>query len=420
MFGPGRATIINKSNLYSPPLLMSGSEIAFWIFIAIVFYTHLGYGMLLFILIKLKRAILGKAKISNLDFEQRVTFIVAAYNEEDWIEDKIRNCLAFNYPKDKIEFWFVTDGSNDKTPDLVKAFKSPQGFTIKLFHERERRGKIAAVDRVMPMVKTPITIFTDANTDVNPDAINTMVRHYADPKVGAVAGEKRIAVGTTGDATGAGESMYWRYESILKKWDSELNSAIGAAGELFSIRTDLFASVPKDTYIEDFVITMRIAQNGYKIVYEPEAYATEGQSASMGEELKRKIRIAAGGLQAFWRLRDLLLPFKQPILTFQYISHRALRWTVAPLLLPVIFMLNFALAMNPSGLYQYLLFLQILFYAFALLGYFLEKRQLKLKAFFIPYYFCFMNYAMYLGLFRLLQGKQSVKWEKAARAKKDN
>ncbi len=385
---------------------------------AIVFYTHLGYGMLLYLLVKLKRMFLGKPKLPSPDFEPKVTFIVAAYNEEDWIEDKIRNCLAFDYPKDKIEFWFVTDGSSDRTPELVRQFTAPKGVTIKLFHQPERRGKIAAVDRVMPMVATPVTIFTDANTDVNPDAIRSIVRHYSDPKVGAVAGEKRIAVGKVGDATGAGESIYWRYESMLKKWDSELYSAIGAAGELFSIKTDLFESVPKDTLIEDFVMTMRIAQKGYKIVYEPAAFATEGQSASMAEELKRKIRIAAGGLQAFWRLRILLLPFRQPILTFQYISHRALRWTIAPLALPVIFALNTILAADGPTFYWYLLLLQILFYSFALLGYFLEKRQLKLKAFFVPYYFCFMNFAMYRGFFRLLKGKQSVKWEKAARAKK--
>ncbi|HFA51847.1 MAG TPA: glycosyltransferase family 2 protein [Bacteroidetes bacterium] len=399
---------------------MTGTEIAFWIAVGIVFYAHLGYGILLFILVKLKR-IFGKKPMppGEKNYEPEVTFIVAAYNEEDWIEDKIRNCLAFDYPKNKIEYWFVTDGSDDTTPDLIKNFKAPNGVKIKLFHQPERNGKIAAVERIMPLVKTPITIFTDANTDVNAQAIRQIVKHYQDPKVGAVAGEKRISVGEKGDATGAGEGIYWKYESKLKAWDSELCTTIGAAGELFSIRTGFYQSVPKDTYIEDFVMTMRIAQNGYKIAYEPNAFAAEGQSANIGEELKRKIRIAAGGLQTVWRQRSLLNFFKHPVLSFQYFSHRVLRWTLAPLALPVIFILNIIIARSGQPLYLFLLAGQTLFYGFALLGYIFEKKQMKVKAFFIPYYFCIMNYAMFRGFFRLLAGRQSVKWEKAERAKKE-
>ena len=397
---------------------MSGVETAFWVAVFIVFYAYVGYGILLFILIKIKRLFVGKKQLPfRSDYEPPVTFIVAAYNEENWIEDKIRNCLAFDYPKDKIEFWFVTDGSDDRTMELIENFPAPEGVTIRLLHQPERAGKIAAVERIMPLVKSPVTIFTDANTEVNPAAIRNIVRHYADPNVGAVAGEKRIKMGEKGDATGAGEGIYWKYESKLKTWDSELYSVVGAAGELFSIRTQLFTNVPKDTYIEDFVMTVGIAQKGFKVVYEPQAYAAEGQSASMAEELKRKIRIAAGGLQAFWRLRRLLLPYPYPVLTFQYLSHRALRWTLAPLALPLIFFLNILLLQSGKPIYSYLMAAQILFYSFALLGYLFEKRKLKIKAFFVPYYFCFMNYAMYRGFFRLIAGRQSVKWEKAVRTK---
>ncbi|MCC6725699.1 MAG: glycosyltransferase family 2 protein [Saprospiraceae bacterium] len=395
----------------------SGVELVFWGLIFIVFYAYLGYGLLLFVLVKLKRLFSKKVENSALDNDlPSVVFIVAAYNEEDYIIEKIKNCLAFDYPKDKIEFWFVTDGSNDSTPKLVEDYPTLPGQTVRLFHSPERRGKIAAVERVMAFVKAPITIFTDANTDVNPMAIRNIVRHYADPKVGAVAGEKRIALGEKDDASGAGEGIYWKYESLLKKWDSELYSAIGAAGELFSIRTEQYRHVEQDTLIEDFVMTMGIAMRGYKIVYEPDAYAVESSSASIAEELKRKVRIAAGALQAVWRLRSLLNPFKYGLLSFQYLSHRVLRWTLAPLALPIIFLLNIWLAMGGSMLYKALLICQILFYAFALLGYGFERKQLKIKAFFVPYYFCVMNYAMYRGFFRLIGGRQSVVWEKAKRA----
>lgn len=397
---------------------MTGIEISFWICAFILIYTHVGYGVLLYFLVRIKKVFVKETKHSLGEHLPTVTFIVAAYNEEDWIIDKIKNCLSLEYPQSKIEYWFVTDGSDDSTPQLIEDFPTPKGTVVRLFHKPQRKGKIAAVDRIMPFVKSEITIYTDANTDVNPEAIKNIVRHYANPKVGAVAGEKRVTIGSMGDATGAGESIYWKYESTLKKWDSELYSAIGAAGELFSIRTKLYQSVEKDTFIEDFVMTMNIAWQGFKIVYEPNAYASEGQSASMDEELKRKIRIAAGGLQAFWRLRNLLIPFKNPVLTFQYISHRVLRWTVAPLCLPIIFVLNIYIfsKSNHHPIYSLLMYFQVGFYMFAILGYFLEQQKLKLKAFFIPYYFCFMNYAMYRGFFRLLQGRQSVKWEKAKRS----
>ena len=341
--------------------------------------------------------------------------MVAAFNEEVCINEKIKNSFEFEYPKNKIKFFFVTDGSNDRTPDIVKNYPNPEGFDLQLFHQPERKGKIAAVERVMKFVKTPFIIFSDANTTVNPKAIKNIVRHYKNEKVGAVAGEKRISLDDLGAANEAGENLYWKYENNLKKWDSEFHSVIGAAGELFSIRTELFHPMPSDTIIEDFVMTMRIARKGYKVVYEPKARALETASASVQEELKSKIRIAAGGIQAIGRLSSILLPFKNPVLTFQYISHRVLRWTLAPLALPFLLIINIYLAIQGEYLFSAILFCQITFYFMAFLGYILEKQKLKFKAFFVPYYFCVMNYAMYKGFFRFIGGKQSVLWERAKR-----
>ncbi len=345
-----------------------------------------------------------------------VTFMVAAYNEEDYMEEKIENCLNFDYPKDKLTLFFVTDGSDDNTPNVIDQYPLPDGVNLELYHRPERMGKIAAVERVMPYVKTPIVIYTDANTHVNRNAIRNIVRHYIDPKVGGVAGEKRITMDEKDAAKSAGEGVYWKYESKLKQWDSELHSVVGAAGELFSIRTELFEAVPQDTVIEDFFMTLTIASKGYKIVYEPMAYAVESSSASVGEELKRKIRIAAGGHQAVSRLGFLLNPFKHGILSFQYISHRVLRWTLAPLALPIIFVLNVLLAMSGNPLYVGLLICQFLFYGMGLIGYILQEREVKSKIFFVPYYFCVMNYAVYRGFFRFMNKSQSVKWERAKRA----
>jgi cellulose synthase/poly-beta-1,6-N-acetylglucosamine synthase-like glycosyltransferase len=389
-------------------------QILLWVLIFIVFYSYLGYGILLFILIKIKRLFKLKKQNRTLIELPEVTFLTAAYNEAEWITSKINNSLALDYPKDKIHFYFVTDGSTDGTPEIIKKHISTEGgiYNIELFHKPERQGKIAAVERVMPYIKSPITIFTDANTLINKEAIKNIVRHYYDPSVGAVAGEKRVKM--SAEASGIGEGVYWQYESLLKKWDAELYSAVGAAGELFSIRTALYTPVEKDTLVEDFVMTLRIAQRGYRIAYEQEAYAIETHSANIKEELKRKIRISAGGLQAVWRLKSLLNPFKYGILFFQYVSHRVLRWTIAPLALPVILIFSFQLR-GVHILYVCLFWSQIAFYSLALLGWFFEQFKIKARTFYIPYYFCMMNYAVYRGFLRLVKGRQSVVWEKSRR-----
>lgn len=390
---------------------MQTISILFWLCLALLFYTYLGYGILLLVLLKAKSFFSTKTPPANSKrYIPTVTLLVAAYNEQADIEEKIKNSLDLHYPKEKLRLLFVTDGSNDKTPEIVAGY--PQ---VDLLHQAERRGKIAAVARAMPQVQSEITVFTDANTMLNPEALEKIVRHYQQPEVGAVAGEKRVSSAEIDAAAGAGEGFYWKYESTLKRWDSQLHSVVGAAGELFSIRTELFEHVPADTLIEDFYMTLRIAQKGYRVVYEPEAVALEGPSANSREELKRKIRIAAGGIQAVVRLKALLNPFRYGILSFQYISHRVLRWTLAPLALLFLLLCNIVLALQGDVLYQFLLLAQLLFYAAALAGYYLESRKIKLKLFFIPYYFFLMNYAVYAGFFRYLRGRQSVLWERAQR-----
>jgi cellulose synthase/poly-beta-1,6-N-acetylglucosamine synthase-like glycosyltransferase len=388
-------------------------KIAFWLSLAIVFYTFAGYGILLYLIIRLKRIIKGaSAVVTPLNsLLPRCTLVVAAYNEEHFIEDKIKNCLALKYPAGKLKFLFVTDGSTDKTADIVGRY--PQ---IILLHQNGRSGKIAAVHRAMTQVDTDIVVFTDANTFLNEEALINMCRHYVDKTVGAVAGEKRVQIDESADASAAGEGFYWKYESALKKWDSELYSVVGAAGELFSVRRALYQDTEPDTILDDFMISMRIAAKGYRIIYEPQAYAIETASENVTEELKRKIRIAAGGMQSILRLKSLLNPFKHPILSFQYISHRVLRWTVTPFLLILVFALNVVLALQPGEtLFEVILFAQMFFYLLAIMGMIMEKRHIRTKALFVPYYFCVMNYAVLMGIIRYFITKQSAVWERAQR-----
>ena len=206
------------------------------------------------------------------------------------------------------------------------------------------------------------------------------------------------------------------YESFLKKKDSEVYSVVGAAGELFSVRTNLYEEPPKNIIIEDFYLSLKIAMKGYRFVYEPGAYATETASSSVSEEWKRKVRISAGGFQAMIKLKQLLNPFQYGILFFQYFSHRVLRWTLAPLFLPLIFLTNVILAFSGPPLYRVILLGQILFYLLAGLGYLFQEKKVSIKGFFVPYYFLIMNLSVYAGLIRYMNGKQSAVWEKSKRA----
>lgn len=391
-------------------------KIIFWTLLFIIVYTYVGYGILLFAIIKFRRFFkIGKKTEIDASYEPEVTLFIAAYNEKDYVEAKMKNTLSLDYPKDKLNVIWVTDGSDDGTPDLLQGYPNTT-----VHHLDARNGKIGAMNRGMEFVKTPIVIFSDANTDLGKESIRRIVNLFSNPKVGCVSGEKRIISKESDVASGAGEGLYWKYESTLKKWDAELYSVVGAAGELFAIRTPLYRHVEKDTLLDDFIISLRVAQDGYTIQYDPEAYAIETASANVKEELKRKVRISAGGIQSIVRLSSLLNIFKYGTLSFQYISHRVLRWSLTPLCLVLLIPTLTILAINEGlfsfQLYSILFWLQLLFYAAALLGWFLENRETRVKILFIPYYFFIMNLSVILGFFRYMKKSQSVNWERAKRA----
>jgi poly-beta-1,6-N-acetyl-D-glucosamine synthase len=377
-----------------------------------VFYSYIGYGILIYLLAKVKRFLSNQKKDQQVsDFEPEVSLIVSAYNEADFIERKLKNSLDLDYPAGKLRWIFITDGSTDATPEIIRTYNN-----ILLLHQAERKGKVAAMNRAMKYVETPYVIFSDANTLLNPESIKEILKHYADPLVGGVAGEKKIISGERDKAAGAGEGIYWKYESLLKKMDSDFYSVVGAAGELFSVKTSLFHKAGEDTIIEDFVQSMQICMDGYVIRYEPKAFAIETASVSVREEQKRKVRIAAGAFQAMIILKRLFNVFKYPVLSFQFISHRILRWTLCPVCLIICFFSNVLLVYRgEGGFYVFVFLLQIVFYALALAGWLFASRNLKIKAFYIPYYFLFMNLSVFLGFSRFIRSKQSTNWDKAAR-----
>lgn len=388
--------------------------IIFWISLFIVFYTYIGYGILLFFLVKIKELIRHPRRFRLPPDEElpAVTLFITAFNEEDVVDKKMLNCTELDYPADKLHIVWTTDGSNDGTNRKLSAW--PQAT---VHYQPQRQGKTAAMTRGMEYVDTPLVVFTDANTMLNREAIREIVLAFQNPKVGCVAGEKRIAVQTKDGAAAGGEGLYWKYESTLKALDARLYSAVGAAGELFAVRRELFMPMEKDTLLDDFILSMRITMQGYVIAYCCDAYAIESGSADMKEEEKRKVRIAAGGLQSIWRLKPLLNPFRYGTLCFQYVSHRVLRWSVTPVLLFALLPLNVILLLLGASpiLYGTILILQILFYLTGVWGYYLSTKQIKNKFLFIPYYFLFMNINVIRSVNYLLKKRGTGIWEKAKR-----
>ena len=390
-------------------------KILFWAMLLIVFYTYLGYGILLYIIIRLKRLFLGNPRKTVLPPDEQlpeITLLICAYNEEEVVAEKMANTLAIDYPKEKFHIMWVTDGSNDHTNELLSAYPE-----VDLVFSPERRGKSAALKHGLQELKTRYVAFTDANTMLNTGAIKEIARLFMDPTVGCVSGEKRVAAKKGTDMAAQGEGLYWKYESTLKRWDSELYSAMGAAGELYAMDATMVRNVPDEALLDDFMMSMYVVEDGKRIAYTSEAYAQEYGSANIFEESKRKRRIAAGGLQSIWWLRSLLNPFKQPIVTFQYVSHRVLRWSVTPVAMVILFIVNVILTLMGAGrFYSIVLILQTLFYLMAFIGWLISRYGHRNKLLYTIYYFVFMNINVFRGMVYLRTHGKSGAWEKAKRS----
>jgi cellulose synthase/poly-beta-1,6-N-acetylglucosamine synthase-like glycosyltransferase len=342
----------------------------------------------------------------------KITIIIAAYNEETIIKKKIENTIALDYPKELIKIVVVTDGSTDNTYTIASQFKE-----VNCYHENVRKGKMAAIDRIMPFVESEITVFTDANTLLSIDSLRHLNRHFADKKVGGVAGEKKvITTSIDQNKTTNQEGLYWKYESWLKQIDSNYYSVVGAAGELYAIRTSLYSYPGDNIILDDFMVSMNICRKGYVFKYEPKAFATELPSKDLKEEAKRKIRIGAGGIQSIVHLKSLFRIWKNPKLSYLFISHRVLRWTIIPFLLPFVLIVNAYLILTSTSLiFLLMLWAQFIFYAFGFIGYSLQNLGKNSSITAIPYYIVFMNISQIKGVFKYLKGAQSGIWEKAKR-----
>jgi poly-beta-1,6-N-acetyl-D-glucosamine synthase len=336
-----------------------------------------------------------------------ITLIIPAYNEAAVLEEKIKNTLQLRYAG-TLQIIVITDGSDDGSHLIAGSFEK-----LTVLHQPQRRGKPAAINRAMAHAQHQLTVLTDANTFLNNDALVSISAYFNNPAVGAVCGEKRIAR-NKGEVYG--EMVYWRYESLLKKWSSSGGMVMGAAGELFAFRKSLFQTIPEQMILDDFWLSVIILQQHKKMLYAPDAVATEPPSASLREEYRRRTRIAAGAWQwtkeAFsWRRFA-----KRPGLLFHFFSHRFCRWFITPVCLLLLLITSAYLTLQQAGwFYEWAFYGHLAAYLLALTGMLLTRGNRTPRLLHIPFYFVFIHICLIVGYWRYISGRQSVLWQKAKR-----
>lgn len=374
------------------------AEVVFWGALGVCVYVYAGYPILIAILSRLR----PRPVRTGPDLPT-VSFIIAAYNEQDAIADKLRNTLAFDYPPDKLEIIVASDGSTDRTDEIVRTEFAER---VKLVHVTGRVGKTMTQNQAVKTATGEILGFSDSTTVYRPDALRQLVKNFADPTVGSVTGS--VIYGDTEATVDQGRAMYWNYESFLRRSESRFHSVLGNAGCCYALRRKLYTPLQADA-ISDVAQAVRAVQQGYRAVVDDDAIVFEPpESRTIGSELRRRARVITRGLRVKWMLRDFFNPLVHPWFTLQVLSHRVLRWAV-PLFLIVAFVANLFLLDRP--LYLLLFLGQVALYGLSGLAYLLEQRNIRLPGFTIPLYFCVVNVAPLMAFRNLIRGERAVTWE---------
>jgi cellulose synthase/poly-beta-1,6-N-acetylglucosamine synthase-like glycosyltransferase len=373
----------------------------FWATFALTVYTYVGYPAVVGVLARL----LGRPHRVG-PIEPSVTLLIPAHNEAVVIAAKLDNALALDYPRDRLQIRVLSDGSTDGTDDIVRGYEAAG---VELQRIEPRGGKPNAINLGVPQAHGEILLLCDANTLFARDAVRRLVRHFADPAVGAVTGDVRL---TTSDAAyGTGEGLFFRLERFLQISESRLWTAIGVDGGMYAVRRDRYVPNRRDTLVDDFVIAMNVAKSGARVIYDPEAIAIEDSVVDPAQEMRRRMRTTAGGFQSLFE--GLGRPRAgQPVLWLGYLSHKVLRWLSAFVLI-VMFAAN-VVAAQASVSYAVLLVLHGLFYAVAATGARLHHRAMP-GIVCLPYFFCLTNAASAGGFWRWWRRAQPVTWTQADR-----
>ena len=361
------------------------AKVIFWVSTALILYTFAGYPLLLLLLQRLFRR-----PVRKNNFEPRVSMLIAAYNEADVIADKVQNALAVDYPPDRLEVVVASDGSTDRTAEIVSTLiQGEGGHRVRLLNYPENRGKLSVLNDSVPQLKGEIVVFSDASSMLAPDALRELIGNFADDKVGAASGVYQVLSKDVAKL-GRQEDLYWKYETYLKIQEAQLGALAGAHGSLYAMRKSLYPFPPLGTINDDFVIPTSVICRGYRIAYEPKAVAFE-QAEEM-EGFRRRIRITAGNVAQLLEIRPLLWP-PRPLVLFCFLSHKAAR-LIVPIAMVAAFVSNLVLWKQP--LYAWLLAGQAAFYALAIAG---ALSRLRPRALRLPYYFCMINASLFVWLY---------------------
>ncbi|MDX1582853.1 MAG: glycosyltransferase family 2 protein [Thermoanaerobaculia bacterium] len=366
--------------------------------VLVVLYIYFGYPLLIFVLSRLRAR-----EIASEEITPPVTMIIPVFNEADVVERKIQNCLELDYPVDRLDVLFISDGSTDATEQIIGEHERDQVRLASI----PRSGKAAALNRGVELASGEIVVFTDANVELRPDALRRIVRPFADVEVGGVSGRKTYVIRDGSDTTEKGENLYWRWDQWQKKLESRIGSMFAADGSLYAVRRELFVPIEKKEQADDIAISARVVLQGRRLVFEPDAIAVEEAPAEGVEEFRRKVRVTNHSMRALLNLGSAL--WTSGFYSVELLSHKLIRHLI-PFFLMIILLSSIGLTiMRPW--FGALLALQIVFYGLAMIGGLLRRLAIgRWKILSIPYYFCLVNAAAFVGALSVIRGTKVREW----------
>jgi cellulose synthase/poly-beta-1,6-N-acetylglucosamine synthase-like glycosyltransferase len=383
---------------YSDHLLLVAGAALVTFAVAGVVYAYVGYPLLLWLIAK---TVPRRPSVPATDLG--LTLIIAAHNEEAGIREKLDATLRLNYPRENLQIIVASDGSTDNTDEIVREFRD-RG--VELIEVRDRMGKTNAQNKAVLHARHPILVFSDATTRYDVDSLQYLAGAYLGPRVGAVSGRYDYFDSTGGSPAGTGSTKFWNLENWIKRAQSRVHTLSGCCGCIYSVRRDLYTALSPET-ISDLVQPLHVILQGHRVVFEERAHASEEATRTAGDEFRMRVRVATRGMMGLLSVPQLLLPWKYPWIAFQLWSHKISRWSI-PLLLACLFVGSLFLAPRPEFLM--LLFIQLLFYGWALASLVIPGlRHSRILS--LPLYFCIINMAFLLGIVHAVRGRQFNVWQ---------
>ena len=375
--------------------------ITFWTLTFVVAYVYAGYPLLLMAVAAFAR----RGRDTDAADLPSATLVISAFNEEDVIAEKIRNSRELDYPDGLLEVIVVSDASDDDTDEIVRSMEDD---SLRLLRMEQRGGKTLGLNAAAAAASGEILVFSDANAMYRPDAVRQLAGGFADPRVGAVIGESTYS--SSDVSSDQNESLYWRYEIAIKRFETRAGSVVGGDGAIYAVRKDLYEDMRADA-LSDFINPLQIVRRGFRCIYEPRAVSVEEAASSFGKEFRRKIRIVNRAWRALWTMPELLNPFRYGWFSIKLVSHKLLRWLV-PFFLAGLLVSNILL-LDEGGFYVAFFALQAASYALAVVGYLMRRRSDVPALFSVPYYFCLVNIASAMGIVQSYQGRTYTTWNTA-------